>query len=297
MNVKSIDVLMDELPENNLTVKMLNLLDFVVPGEWENTVGFDAMLEKATEENDEELLENVKERALELYNDSDEGYQRAIWLYETVDTAGTAMGLAALANKTAEKISFLSFLDKITPKADNIQVVDFSLKFVVELIAFCKINGIPGDSIGDFISSLTDNYRGESLMRVATLICVDGLIPLGPDFLKKTGKTLSGLKAPDLENNSVFQKIKEFIPGGNFSGKLGFINEAFTSAKDWMDDFVSSRDLTLDKLKDNLSGAVDWADDKLDFVAATIDITTNYYEHTGIQTVAYRLIERAYEEV
>lgn len=297
MDVESIDTLLDELPEDNLTVKMMNMLDFVVPGEWENVVGFDNFIEYVTEEEDEELLGDVGDRALELYNDPEEGYQRAIWLYQMVDTAGKAMGAAALANKAAEKISFLSFLDKITPKADTIQTVDFSLKFVVELIAFCKINGIPGDSIGDFMSALADNYRGESLMRVATLICVDGLIPLGPDFLQITGEKLSSLKVPDLENNSLFQKISEFIPGGDSDGKLGFINEAFSSAKDWMDEFVSSRELTLEKIKENVSGAIEWADDKLDFVAATIDMTTNYYEHTGIQTVGYRLIERAYEEI
>jgi len=35
----------------------------------------------------------------------------------------------------------------ITPKADKAQTIDLSLKLVAELVAFCQINGIPGDSI------------------------------------------------------------------------------------------------------------------------------------------------------
>jgi len=50
-----------------------------------------------------------------------------------------------------------------TPKADKAQTIDLS-QLVAELVAFCQINGIPGDSIGDFVASLAD-YSGESLMR------------------------------------------------------------------------------------------------------------------------------------
>ncbi|MGB2924076.1 MAG: FHA domain-containing protein, partial [Limnothrix sp.] len=39
------------------------------------------------------------------------------------------------------------------------------------------------------------------------------------------------------------------------------------------------------------------ADDNLDVVAAVLDQTTNYFEHTGIQSVATQVIKRAYAEV
>jgi len=94
---------------------------------------------------------------------------------------------AALANKVGEKIGFW-VLNRITPKADKAQTIDLSLKLVTELVAFCQIN-IPGDSIGDFVASLAD-YSGESLMRMVALVCVDGLIPLGPDFILKALSTL-----------------------------------------------------------------------------------------------------------
>jgi len=38
------------------------------------------------------------------------------------------------------------------------------------------------------------------------------------------------------------------------------------------------------------------ADSKLDYLAAFLDMSTNYYEHTGTQTVARNLILRAAQE-
>ena len=166
---KPIFELVDQLPTNNMTVYALKALDFVVPGQWQNLVGFDNTIRTITGETDEGVIQQVGERAIQLYNDPSQGYQRAMWLYQTVNSAGGALGAAALANKISERVSFLSFLDRVTPKADKAQTIDLSLKLVTELVAFCQINGIPGDSIGDFVASLGD-YSGESLMRMAALV-------------------------------------------------------------------------------------------------------------------------------
>ncbi len=61
-----------------------------------------------------------------------------------------------------------------------------------------------------------------------------------------------------------------------------------------MNNLVQSRGLTPQLVLGNIKQYVDVTDDKLDYVAAFLDMTTNYYEHTGIQTVARRLIERSY---
>ncbi|NES69186.1 MAG: hypothetical protein F6K24_30140, partial [Okeania sp. SIO2D1] len=60
---------------------------------------------------------------------------------------------------------------------------------------------------------------------------------------------------------------------------------------------VSSQGLDPQMIIDHLQGFVDIADDKLDYLAAFLDLTTNYFEHTGTQTVARRLILQAAEEV
>ncbi len=293
---KPIFELVDELPTNNMTVKVLRALDFVVPGQWNNLVGFENTIREVTGEDDQEIIQQVGDRAIYLFNDKSEGYQRALWLYQTIDSAGSALGTAAMANKIGEDISFLGFLNKLTPKADKAQTIDLVMKLVVELVAFCQINGIPGDSIGDFLTSLGD-YGGESIMRMAALVCLDGLIPLGPDFIQKGLSTVESLSPKELEDNGSFKSVSTLIPGDNPSSKLGFIGESFSSVSGWMSNFVAERNLTPQSVVSSLQGYVEIADDKLDYVAAFLDMTTNYYEHTGIQTLARRLIERAIAEI
>lgn len=294
---ESIFELVDNLPTNNITTMMLRSLDSIVPGEWENTVGFVNTIRKVTGETDEELIQQIGDRAVWLYNDKSQGYRRAMWLYQTVDRTDKALGSAALANKVGNKIPLIGgLLTKVTPNPDKAQSLDLCIKLVVELVAFCQINGIPGDSIGDFVAALGD-YSGESLMRMAALVCVDGLIPLGPDFLLKAQSTIGGIGPKELENNSTFKNVQESIPGGNTRGKLDFIGESFDSVKGWMADFVGSKNLTPQKVMNNLQGFLEFSDNKLDYVAAFIDMSTNYYEHTGTQTLARRLIERAFDEI
>lgn len=293
---KSIFELVDELPTGGITVNALRALDFAVPGQWQNLTGFTNTIRDVTGETDEALIQQIGERAVYLFNDKSQGYQRALWLYQTVDSASGALGAAAMANKVGQDISFLGFLGNLTPKPEKAQSIDLTVKLVVELVAFCQINGIPGDSIGDFLAALGD-YGGESLMRMAALVCFDGLIPLGPDFILKGLSTIQNMSPKELESNQTFKGVSDLIPGGDSAGKLGFINQSFDSVKGWMSDFVTSRNLTQDNVLDNLSKFVAVSKDKLDYVGAFLDISVNYYTHTGTQTLARRLIERAVAEI
>jgi len=288
--------LVDDLPEQNMTVRVLNALDFVVPGEWDNIIGFENTIRQVTGEEDEDIIQQIGDRAVWLYNDQSQGYQRALWLYQTVDNTDKALASAALAHKAGERIPLLGFLNNITPKADKAQSIDLALKTVVELVAFCQINGLPGDSIGDFVNSLAD-YGGEDIMRMAALVCLDGLIPLGPDFIQQAQSIIDNLNPDELEENDTFQMVSGFIPGDDTDHQLGFINEAFDSTKNWMGDFVQSKDLTPNKVVSSLEDFVEFSDEQLDYLAAFLDLTTNYYEHTGTQTIARCLIERAMAEV
>jgi hypothetical protein len=293
---KPIFELVDELPTSGLTVSLLNALDFVAPGEWQNTVGFVNTIKTVTGETDEDLIQAIGERAVYLFNDKSQGYQTALWLYQTVDGTDKALGAAALANKVGETIPLFGFLNSITPKPDKAQTIDLTLKVVAELVAFCQINGIPGDSIGDFVAALGE-YAGESLIRMVALICVDGILPLGPDFVQKSLSFLSSMNPQELDQNSTFRSIKDAIPGNGTGGKIDFIGQSLDSVQGWMNGIVSANALTAQKVLNNISGFLEFADDKLDYVAAFLDVSTNYYEHTGTQTLARRLIERALAEI
>ena len=293
---KSIFKLVDSLPENNLTVKMLKALDFVAPGQWKNLVGFEHTIKSLTGETDQAMIQKIGERAISLYNDKKQGYQRAVWLYQTVESMSNVLGFSALMNKVGEKVHLLRFLNHITPKADKAQGIDFSIKLVTELLAYTAINGIPGDSIGDFVKGLT-NYKDEALMRMIALMTVDGLVPLGPDYVSKAIGFLQKGGPSALEENEGFQRVKSMIPGGSTVEQLGLIQKSVSSVSDWMTSFTKQHDLTADKVLGSLKQFIEISDDRLDFVAAFIDETTDYYEHTGIQSVARSLIERAVNEI
>lgn len=293
---KSIVELVDNLPSGGVTVMMLKSLDFVVPGEWNNLTGFDNTIQAVTGETDRTLVNKIRDRAIVLYANPNEPYQATVGLYQIVDRADTALAASAVANKIGEKIGFLSFLNSLTPKPDITQTLDLCIKVVVELIALCKLNNISLDNIGNFGNVLSD-YKGESLMRMAALVCVDGLIPLGPDFIKVSQSTLAGLNPASLQQNSTFQSISNLIPGGSAGDKLSFITATFGSTQGWMNNLVRSRGLTPQSILRSMNQYIDIADNKLDYVAAFLDATTNYYEHTGIQTVARRLIERSYADI
>ena len=285
----------DKLPKGGLTVMALNSLDKFVPGQWENLVGFDHTIKQVTGETDEAMVQAIGERAIALFNDKSQGYQRALWMYESVDSASGLLGAAAMANRIGQD-TFLGFLKHISPKPEKAQTVDLVVKLVTEVVAFCHINGIPGDSLGDFLSALGD-YGGESLMRMAALVSFDGVIPLGADFSGKALNLIKGMGPSDLDNNPTFKGVKEEIPGSNAKGKLSFMTESFESTQGWMDKFVRDKGITQSNVVDNLSGFVEGSKSKLDYLGAFLDVSVKYYEHTGVQTLARRLIERSVAEL
>ncbi len=294
---KSIIELVDQLPTDNITVKALNALDTLLPNQWNNLTGFDNSIRSLTGESDPRMIQRISDRAMALYHDPKQGYQTALNLYQLIDKADVAMATAALANKVGEKISFLAFLGNITPKADLTQTVDLGLKLMVEIIAFCQLNGIPQLNPQAFVNALNTNYQGAALMRMSALVCLDGLLPLGPDFISKIHQSIQTVNLSWISQNPVFQSISNFIPGNSPGEKVGFIDQSVSTAQGWMNNLITKTGITRESISNSLGNFIQIADDNLDFVAAFIDQTTNYYEHTGTQTVARKLILTAYESI
>lgn len=287
--------LINDLPERNMTTLMLQGLDFVVPGQWTNYTNFDAMVRSVTGQHDPATVRAIAERANAIYADPSNGFQRVIWLYQTVDKADAALGAAALANRVGEKIGFLSFLNRLTPRADTAQTIDLVMKVAVELYSFCILHGVSADNVQDFPTHLS-SYSGAALTRVAALICVDGIIPLGPDFLRIASSTIDNMSSNDLEQNPAFKTVSQELPGDP-AGQLNFMQRSFHAVENWIHEFVQSRNITRENVTRNLGRYIDIADDKLDYLAAFLDMSTDYFRHTGTQTVATRAIEIAAKQI
>ncbi|MBU6230991.1 MAG: hypothetical protein KGQ93_15125 [Cyanobacteria bacterium REEB459] len=292
---KKIYEIVDNLPTGGLTVRALKTLDLFLPHTWENLVGFDQTIKAVTGETDEAMVQAIGERAIALFNDKHEGYQTALWLYETIDASSGLLGTAALANRLGQD-TFLGFLKNLTPKPEKAQTIDLVVKLVAEVVAFCKISGIPGDSLGDFLAAL-GAYKDESLVRMAALVCFDGLIPLGADFSTRALTMIGAMAPSELDSNPTFKGIKAELPGNSNADKLAFITQSFASTKGWMDGFIADRHITQGSLIDGLGGFIEGSKTKLDYLGAFLDVSVKYYHHTGVQTLARRLIERAVAEI
>ena len=288
---KSIVELVDSLPTDNITVKVLKALDYIVPGEWDNFTNFDDAISQITGETKSKKIKKIRKQAVKLYEDKNNGYQTAVWLYQTLDNTDKVVGAAALANKIGNSFSFIPFLQQLTPKADTLQSIDLKMKLVAELIAYSKLNGLTL-SPQKFAASLKDNYQNEALMRMVALVCIDGVLPLGANFVPKIEKDIT--QRENLQNNPAFSVVTQFIPT---TDKASFINDSFKAVDDWMAKLTDSVGLTRESVAGHLSNFIDIADDKFDYLAAFLDASTNYFEHTGIQTVARKLIKEAYQEI
>lgn len=284
---QSIVELVDNLPTDNITVKVLKTISTFTPGKWENLVGFDNTITAVTGETSAKKIGKIRDRSLALYDDKKQGYQTAIWLYRTVDNTDKGIAAAAIADKLGDKFSFIPFLDKITPKADLIQSVDLRIKLVAELIAFSRLNQLSLNP-AQFAGALKQNYQDEALLRMASLICIDGILPLGVNFVSKIKQDLE--KRDDLKANPAYDAVGELIPVEN---KAEFIDQSFNTAGDWLDNFSQKLGVTPETLSNKLGGFIELTDGKLDYLAAFLDGSTNFFEHTGIQTVARRLITEA----
>ncbi|NEO83584.1 MAG: hypothetical protein F6J87_04890 [Spirulina sp. SIO3F2] len=292
----SIVELVNELPQGGLTVRVLKALDFVAPGTWHQTDDFDDLITQVTGASDRATIDRVRQKADQLYKAKDTPYSFCVRLYRTIDKTDSAIGMAAMANKVGEKVKFLSVLNKLTPKADNLQAFDLVLKIAVELVVFSKLNGISPNP-AKFAKALGETYSGASLTRMVTLVCIDGLLPLGPEFINKVQEILSESDGKSASKNSAFKTMGTFIPGGESSDKLSFVKNGFDSASDWMGGLVERTHINPSQILSSVAKFIDSADGKMDFVAAFLDQATNYFEHTGIITVATHVIKEAHKEV
>jgi hypothetical protein len=291
---ESLHAVLEGLPQSSLTTHVLGALDYLVPGEWQNITVFETMVKDVTGETDDALIQQVGERAIQLYADESTGYAKAVSVFRGIDSASTVAGAAAMASLAGQRFEILSFLQDVTPRPDVTQAVDASLKLAGELVAFTLTNGLPGDSVGDFVSALA-SYGKEEKMRLSAWLAIDCVLPLGPDFIQKMLAALDG-PLESIQDNRVFKFVSTHLPGG-IAEQRDAIKRNIEQSRGHLEATVAMQGITQAGVLEKVKQYVAIADDKLDLVAAALDLGTNTFEHTGIQTVARRVISRAYGEI
>lgn len=286
--------LLAELGEARITPAVLEALDFVVPGEWTNHTSLDAIIGDSLGVTDPGQKAAIAERAVQLYA-SEKHYARAVSVFQGVDKVDKIAAAAVLANQVGNTFDFLGILDKFTPKPDTTQALDAALKLTAEIVAFALLRGIPVTSLTEakaFPATLA-TYAKADLMRLAAWMTLDGLLPLGPEFISKIVEIVRGVDTSVLTENALYKQVKDLLPGNDAEEQKGFILSSLDSASSYVTEFVSSRGISRDDLASKMGSLVNVADTSMDLLAATVDATTNYYAHTGVQSVARVLVHDA----
>ena len=294
----SVIATLELLPNDGLTVTALRSLDFVVPGEWNNATRFEALVAQVAGSDSPALAAEVRRRALAL-EASDPRWSRAMRAYQLVDTVDQMAAATAAASKVGSLFGGkLGFLEQFTPKPETTQSLDAGAKLVAELLGFGLMNGMPTgtDSLARFVVALGD-YGKYDLMRMASWVVYDGLLPLGPDFVRIISTTFRELADSALTDNKAFASLADQLPGDTAGDKRAFVIEAIDTTGEWVQSFITDKGLTQDKVMSQLKGTLSLAEGSMDVVAAAIDASTAYYSHTGVQTVARGLARQATQEL
>lgn len=286
--------LLQGLPQSSITTGVLSGLDYLAPGQWKNTTVFSELITETTGETDPATIQAIGARALALYTDPKQGYQRAVWCFQTVDSVDKTVVAASAMNLIGEKLG-LGFLTRFTPKPETAQAVDAAVKFACELSTFCLTNGLPGDSVADFSKAVV-NYSKEDSMRLTAFVALDCVLPLGPNFMDKLMTTINGLDASSLSGNKLFAAVAQYLPG-DLAAQHALVKQNLAASASHLSAMASTKGISQAGVLEKIRQYVAISDDKLDVIAAGLDMSTNYFEHTGIQTVARRVISRAYAEI
>lgn len=286
-----INQLLEALPESSLTTRLLGLLDFVVPGEWQNVRRFDALIQEVTGESDQALIQQVGEKAIAIYADPANGYRRAVTLFQLVNKEAGLAGAATLAAKAGEGGGLFSVLASITPKPETTQAIDAVCKLGAEFGAFVACNGIPGDGVADFVRAI-GSYAKDERIRLASFVAFDCVLPLGPSFLDK----LTGA-VDQVAKSSLFSAVGKLLPGASDGEKVTNLSRVLSGVGGTLSGLAQRADLSPTTIMAKVKGLIDANESRATYVAAGIDLATNVFEHTGIQTVARRVVTRAYNEI
>jgi hypothetical protein len=184
----------------------------------------------------------------------------------------------------------------IVPPSDTLQAVDLSLKVAAEMLAFTQVNGLPGDSFGDFAAALQD-YAGEAKVRMAALVCFDALLPLGDQALQRLDGLLAGVSSHDLKQVPAYVGMAGLLPGRGDEAHRKFLRQGVDTWLGWAGGFVSTLGLTGQRAVQALESTLGPWQGSFEGLAAFLDAFTDTYQHTGVQAVARRLVERAAAEI
>lgn len=289
MSSESLSHELHQLSRKSLTTLTLSALDFVIPGTYQNLISLEDMVQMVTGDVRIGRLQAIANHVDQLYAKND-GARRAVKLYQLTDLEDRTLDITP--PKSGETVEILSFKSELTPKSETRQSIDFCLKLTAEGIAHLSINGLNTDAVDLWVSALTADktFGYEEALRLASIIGLEGLAPLGEDFLSKVGETLDD-ESTDFSESPLYGRLSEFIPGETESDKSAFARDLVRTLTPSLEGFMERTGLNRERVIGGLQRFTDLSDDNHEYLSSFLDATTSCMRRTGIQTVARHLVK------
>jgi hypothetical protein len=132
---------------------------------------------------------------------------------------------------------------------------------------------------------------------MAALVCFDALLPLGDQALHRLDDLLSQVAPRQLRDLPAYAGMAPLIPGRGDEAHLNFLRQGVDTWLGWAGGFVGGLGLTGQKAVRALESTLGPWQGGFEQLASFLDAFTDTYQHTGVQAIARRLVERAAAEI
>ena len=137
---------------------------------------------------------------------------------------------------------------------------------------------------------------GARATRWTAFVGLDCVPLVGPNLMGKPMTTINGLDASSLAGNKLFAAVARRLPG-DVAARRARVKQNLAASASHLSAMASTKGISQAGVLEKIRQYVAISDDKLDVIAAGLDMSTNCFEHRGVQTVARRVISRAYAEI
>ncbi len=283
----SIDLMLKSLAGDRVTPAALGLLEPITPGQWRNPTSLLQLVmnEGATEQS----APAIAERAEAVFAASTR-LQDALSIWHALDDRDPEL------SAEASGVPVGSLLDKVEAPTTKEAAIDAAMKLVGELLAMASLADVDPESLAmpDGVLAALGEAASADDVRLAAWIAIDGVLTLGDGFMETIGAACEDHQA--VIESPVFERIADAIPGESVEQKCAHAFSFLEAAAPLINQFVSSHSLTQDAVQSAFANALA-VEASSSNIAALLESTTDYFAHTGLQSVARVAAYEAYNQL
>ncbi|MEL6182276.1 MAG: FHA domain-containing protein, partial [Myxococcota bacterium] len=164
-----------------------------------------------------------------------------------------------------------------------------------EVLAYTRMRGIARADLGVWLQALqTEQYDGPGKVRTMAWIAFEGMLPLGTDFMPILVAGVEAIPLEELGSNALFARLARIAPGTTLEDKRSYLLGVLHGVTPWVQGVVSRRGLTQEAISAQVAKWLTAVAGGTPAMGLAADALTDYFAHTGVQTVATVAIEQVW---